>query len=118
MGDPTYTTYLPIHRAWQWQWHGREGSVYPVAPLLGPGRGARLDNRGLMAAAGAMLGAGCYYSTPLHLHLDLLRFPRPAPLLLALAGGTGDAKRRSLHGKAGRGSLAGLATLAGGNLQN
>ena len=25
MGDPTYTTYLSIHKAWQWQWHGQHG---------------------------------------------------------------------------------------------
>jgi hypothetical protein len=38
---PTYP-----YRAGQWQWqHGRQGSVYPVAPPLGPGRGAAAAGR-------------------------------------------------------------------------
>jgi len=41
-----------------------------------------------------------------------------APLPLGLAGGATAAGLRFLHGKVGRRSLAGLATLAGGNLQN
>jgi hypothetical protein len=58
---------------------------------------------------GAMLGAGCPFPTPLGLRLVLLPWAWPAGPW---------ARRRSLHGKVGRRSLAGLATLAGGNLQN
>ena len=52
----------------------------------------------------------------LRLGLGLFRFPGPAPL--GLAGGAMDVRLRFLHGKVGRRSFAGLATLAGGNLQN
>ena len=42
MGDPPPILPTYPYRAGQWHgWQGREGSVYPVAPLLGPGRGGR-----------------------------------------------------------------------------
>jgi len=63
-----------------------------------------------------MLGSGCPYSTSLPLRLGLLPGPGTAPMGLAV--GTMGAGLRFLHGKAGRRSFAGLATLEGGNLQN
>ena len=67
--------------AWQ---HGREGSVYPVAPLLGPGRrgggGRPTEVRGQRRAAGIRKGEEGQCPS-------LCSGSTAAPLLLGLAGG-------------------------------
>ncbi|MBU4234432.1 MAG: hypothetical protein KKD99_00575 [Proteobacteria bacterium] len=92
-------------------WHGSQaarqgmgGSVYPVAPLLGPGRGAAAAGRPRSEGSGGgghkkECPAPCSWPAATTPHLWVCdsacaRFPGSAPL--GLAGGTMDVGRRSL----------------------